>query len=147
MSCKSKTTKGKICKNIKTTGSDYCHVHKTSISKAIGDCKKAGHKLDRKIIMSPLKKETSLIGSAYLTYIYQNDIKNPHYCESMLLMSKQIGENTKNPYVHLFTVAKAKETINVLEDIQLCFDYSIGRTKAPATLVKNSVNKLKKLVG
>ena len=54
-----------------------------SIDQAVKDCKAAGNTFPNHLqpIQSELKKQTSLIGMAYMTYIYQNDIKNQHYCE------------------------------------------------------------------
>jgi hypothetical protein len=53
-------------------------------------------------IQSALKRETSLVGLAYLNYIYQINISNQHFCEAMLLMHAQVPPGTKNPYVALF---------------------------------------------
>jgi len=92
-----------------------------------------------------LKEETSLIGMAYLTYIYQNDIKNPHYCQSMLLMKSQVKRNT-NPYEKLFYSEMASTTMSLLEDVQLSFDYSIARTQLPAKTVRKSVDKLRSVL-
>jgi hypothetical protein len=115
---------------------------KVSIPQAISDCIKAGNKISGKSIQSELKKQTSLIGMAYLNYIYQNDLKNEHFCQSMLLMNSQVPEGAVNPYVHLFDVEISNKTIPILEDVQLSFDYSIGRTNPPIDKVQNSVTKI-----
>lgn len=119
---------------------------KISIEQSIADCKTAGNKISGKPIQSELKKQTSLIGMAYLNYIYQNDIKNEHFCQSMLLMNNQVPAGTDNPYVHLFDSEMAIKTMPILEDIQLSFDYSIGRTNPPIEKVKASVNKIMDII-
>lgn len=115
-----------------------------SIEKAITDCIAAGNKIPT--LTKPSEGETikkaSLIGMAYLNYIYQNDILNPHFCESMLLMNKQIPINTKNPYTMLFTQKNAAQTMTHLADIQLCFDYSIHRSQPPEKKVVKSIQIL-----
>lgn len=115
---------------------------KISISQALTDCTAAGNNIAGKSIQSELKKETSLIGMAYLNCIYQNDIKNEHFCQSMLLMNSQVPAGTNNPYVHLFDAEMASDTMPILEDIQMSFDYSIGRTNPPTEKVQRSVNKI-----
>ena len=89
-------------------------------------------------IQSDLKKETSLIGMAYLNYIYQNDIDNRYFCESMLLMMSQVPAGTANPYVGLFTRKRAVTTMAALADVQLAFDYAIARTDPPEAKVRAS---------
>lgn len=113
-----------------------------SISQAIGDCTAAGNKMTGTPVQSELKKQTSLIGMAYLNYIYQNDILNGHFCQSMLLMNSQVPAGTNNPYEHLFDTAMANKTMPILEDVQLSFDYSIGRTNPPLEKVQASVKKI-----
>lgn len=93
-------------------------------------------------IQSELKKVTSLIGMAYLNYIYQNDLENEHFCESMLLMNSQIPPGTENPYIHLFDFEMANKTMPILEDIQLSFDYSIARTNPPIKKLKSSISTI-----
>lgn len=95
------------------------------------------------IIQSDLKKTTSLIGMAYLNYIYQNDLENEHFCESMLLMNNQVPSGTDNPYVHLFDPEMASKTMAILEDIQLSFDYSIARTNPPAEKIQSSISNIR----
>ncbi|HZN30206.1 MAG TPA: hypothetical protein VFB88_12680 [Xanthobacteraceae bacterium] len=70
-----------------------------SIDQTLQRCKAAGNGLVPGVqpIQSDLKKETSLIGMAYLNYIYQNDIDNRHFCESMLLMMSQVPAGTGTP--------------------------------------------------
>lgn len=111
------------------------------ISKTMDNCLANGNKLPTgaKPIQSDLKKTTSLIGMAYLNYIYQNDLNNKHFCESMLLMNSQVPSNTDNPYVHLFEPQRAEKTIAILEDIQLAFDYSIARTDPPIEKLRTSI--------
>jgi hypothetical protein len=116
---------------------------KISISQALMDCSAAGNKISSKPIQSELKKQTSLIGMAYLNYIYQNDLKNEHFCQSMLLMNNQVPTGTDNPYVHLFDAEMASKTMPVLEDIQMSFDYAIGRTNPPTEKVQGSVNNIR----
>ena len=71
------------------------------VEEAIATCKAAGNTMvpGLKPIQSDLKRETSLIGQAYLNYIYQNDIANEHFCQAMLLMHAQVPKATPNPYV------------------------------------------------
>lgn len=145
MTCSCKTVTGKNCRNFAMKGSDRCHLHKIPISKSLRDCTLSGHKIIGKTVISKLKKETSLIGSAYLNYLYQNDIKNPHFCQSMLLMKSQTG-NAGNPYIELFHPPTSMKTMSLLEDVQLCFDYSIGRTKAKTNIVQKSVKKLQNIL-
>src|SRR5688572_20059881 len=90
---------------------------KISIKQAIAGCTAAGNKAIGTPVQSELKKQTSLIGMAYLNYIYQNDIKNAHFCQAMLLMNSQIGNETENPYVHLFDSEMADKTMPILEDV------------------------------
>src|SRR5207237_8825620 len=99
-----------------------------STDKACATCKAAGHKPAGKTIQSALKKETSLIGMAYLNYIYQNDLSNEHFCQAMLLMNSQVPSGTENPYVHLFDPGMGEKMLGVMQDIQLSFDYAIGRS-------------------
>lgn len=115
---------------------------KISISQALTDCTSAGIKASTQPVQSELKKQTSLIGMAYLNYIYQNDIKNEHFCQSMLLMNNQVPAGTDNPYVHLFDAAMASKTMAILEDVQLSFDYSIGRTNPPVKKIQGSVKNI-----
>lgn len=119
-----------------------------SIDKALKDCSAAGNTLPAgaKAVQSDLKKETSLIGMAYLNYIYQNDITNPHFCQSMLLMNSQVPANTNNPYVILFDSKNAQKTMSALQDVQLAFDYSIGRSSPADDKMWASINKLKALL-
>ena len=119
---------------------------KSSIDQTLKRCKDAGNGLvpGAKSIQSDLKKETSLIGMAYLNYIYQNDIANQHFCEAMLLMSSQVPAGTANPYVVLFTPAQAVTTMAALADVQLAFDYAIARTDPPEATVRASVDTVRK---
>lgn len=115
---------------------------KISIQQVIAESKAANILMTGKSIQSDLKKITSLIGMSYLNYIYQNDIKNEHFCQSMLLMNSQVPANTENPYEHLFGADMANKTMAILEDIQLAFDYSIARTQLAEEKVKLSVQKI-----
>ena len=76
-----------------------------SIDEAVNACKLAGNGMvpGKAPMRSELKTEASLVGLAYLNYIYQNDIANQHFCEAMLLMHAQVPEGTPNSYVALFT--------------------------------------------
>src|SRR5512146_1841248 len=62
-----------------------------SIDEAVEACRLAGNGMvpGKAPVMSPLKREASLVGLAYLNYIYQNDIANRHFCEARLLMRAQ----------------------------------------------------------
>jgi hypothetical protein len=117
-----------------------------SIEQTLQRCKAAGNGLVPGVqpIQSDLKKETSLIGMAYLNYIYQNDIDNRHFCESMLLMMSQVPAGTANPYVGLFTRRRAVTTMAALADVQLAFDYAIARTDPPEAKVRASVDTVRK---
>ena len=119
---------------------------KVSIDQALKDCKADGNGLVPGVapVQSDLKKEASLVGMAYLNYIYQNDIRNKHFCESMLLMSSQVPAGTRNPYVDLFTRRAARKTVAALDAVQMCFDYAIGRTNAPEATVKAAVERVRK---
>jgi hypothetical protein len=80
-----------------------------SIDEALIACRTAGNTMVPGVVpvQSELKKEASLIGLAYLNYIYQNDIANRHFCEAMLLMHAQVPQGTANPFVALFTPERA----------------------------------------
>ena len=97
-----------------------------------------------------MKQEASLVGLAYLNYIYQNDIANQHFCEAMLLMHAQVPHGTANPtanpYVALFTPDCAGPTMAALADVQLAFDYAIARTDPPEAKVAGSLATLKGIV-
>lgn len=112
-----------------------------SIEQTIKNCMAAGIILPTgaKPIQSALKEQTSLIGMAYLNYIYQNDLENRHFCESMLFMNSQVPEGAQNPYIYLFDPEMATKTMAILEDIQLSFDYSIARTNPPIEKLQASV--------
>lgn len=113
-----------------------------AIAQALKDCTAAGNKIVGTPIQSELKKQTSLIGMAYLNYLYQNDLTNPHFCQSMLLMNSQVPSATTNPYEHLFDAEMAPTTMPILQDIQLSFDYSIGRTNPPIKKIEASVKNI-----
>lgn len=119
-----------------------------SIEQTIENCIKTGKKLplQAKPFQSELKTITSQIGMAYLNYIYQNDLNNDHFCESMLYMNKQIPEGTKNPFVRLFERDMAEKTMPILEDIQLSFDYAIARTDPPIEKLKASIENIKSIL-
>lgn len=116
---------------------------KVSIEETIAAAKAAGVKAIGKPVQSALKKETSLIGMAYLNYIYQNDLTNEHFCQAMLLMHSQVPEGTANPYVKLFDKGMGEKTLAILEDIQLSFDYSIARSNPAEEKLKASIDKIK----
>ena len=118
------------------------------IEDAIAACRAAGNTMvpGKAPILTPLKRDCSLIGLAYLNYIYQNDIDNAHFCEAMLLMYAQVPPATANPYVALFTPAHAAATMAALADVQLCFDYAIARTDPPEAKVAASVASLRNIV-
>jgi hypothetical protein len=118
------------------------------IDEAIAACRAAGNNFPPglKPIQSDLKRETSLIGQAYLNYIYQNDIGNQHFCQAMLLMYAQVPKATPNSYVALFEARHAVATLAALADVQLCFDYAIARTDPPLAKVESSVATLQAIV-
>jgi hypothetical protein len=116
---------------------------KVSIEKTIAACKAAGVKPIGQSVQSEMKKETSLIGMAYLNYIYQNDLTNEHFCQAMLLMHAQVPAETNNPYVKLFDTGMGEKTLAILEDIQLSFDYSIARSNPPEETLKISIDKMR----
>jgi hypothetical protein len=120
----------------------------TSIEQTLADCREAGNRPIPGVdpVQSELKRDTSLVGLAYLNYIYQNDIKNRHFCESMLLMSSQVPAGTKNPYTRLFKPKAAKKTMAALADVQLCFDYAIARSNPPEDVVQASLAGLRKIL-
>ena len=119
-----------------------------SIDDAVKACRLAGNGMvpGKAPIRSALKRETSLVGLAYLNYIYQNDIANQHFCEAMLLMHAQVPASTANPYVALFTPERAGPTMAALADVQLVFDYAIARTDPPEAKVKASLATLRNIV-
>ena len=121
---------------------------KVPIEKTIENCIAAGYKIpdSTKSVHSELKKITSLIGMAYLNYIYQNDLENSHFCESMMLMNSQIPKSTQNPFVHLFEPGLATQTMAILEDIQLSFDYSIARTNPPMEKLQASIASIESIL-
>lgn len=113
-----------------------------SIEQACEDCRAAKNKPAGKPIQSVLKKETSLIGMAYLNYIYQNDLSNEHFCQAMLLMDSQVPKGTENPYVRLFDKGMGEKLLQVLQDIQLAFDYAIGRSKPSPEKMRASIENI-----
>jgi hypothetical protein len=119
-----------------------------SIEEAVNACRLAGNGMvpGKAPVMSALKRETSLVGLAYLNYIYQNDIANQHFCETMLLMHAQVPQGAANPYLALFTPARAAATMAALADVQLAFDYAIARTDPPEAKVEASLATLRKIV-
>jgi hypothetical protein len=119
-----------------------------SIDAAVNACKLAGNGMvpGKAPMQSDLKREASLIGLAYLNYIYQNDIANQHFCEAMLLMHAQVPEGTPNPYVALFTQENAGPTMVALADVQLAFDYAIQRTDPPEAKLQASLATLRAIV-
>ena len=121
---------------------------KVTIAKTIENCIAAGYKVpdSKKSIHSELEKTTSLIGMAYLNYIYQNDLENSHFCESMMLMNSQVPKDIPNPFVHLFEPALATHTMVILEDIQLSFDYSIARTNPPMEKLQASIATIESIL-
>ena len=119
-----------------------------SIDEAVQACRLAGNAMipGEAPVMSPLKREASLVGLAYLNYIYQNDIANRHFCEAMLLMHAQVPQGAANPYLALFEAERAGATMAALADVQLAFDYAIARTDPPEAKVEASLATLRKIV-
>lgn len=119
-----------------------------SIDEAVNACRLAGNGMVAGVtaVQSDLKRETSLVGMAYLNTIYQNDIANRHFCEAMLLMSAQAPAGTANPYVALFTPEHAEKTMAALADVQLSFDYAIARTDPPQAKVEASLATLRGII-
>jgi hypothetical protein len=96
-------------------------------------------------VLTALKREASLVGLAYLNYIYQNDIANRHFCEAMLLMHAQ-ARGAANPLVALFSAERAVETMKALADVQLVFDYAIARSDPPKAKLEASLATLRKII-
>ena len=119
-----------------------------SIDEAVEACRLAGNGMvpGKAPVMSPLKREASLVGLAYLNYIYQNDIANQHFCEAMLLMHAQVPAGTPNPYVALFTPERAAATMAALADVQLVFDYAIARSDPPGAKLEASLATLRNII-
>ena len=88
------------------------------IEDAVTGCRHAGNGMvpGKSPVQSALKREASLVGLAYLNYIYQNDISNQHFCEAMLLMHAQVPQGTRNPYVALFEAERAAATMAALAE-------------------------------
>ena len=119
-----------------------------SIDEAVTACRRAGNSMvpGKAPVQSALKQEASLVGLAYLNYIYQNDIANQHFCEAMLLMHAQVPPATTNPYVALFEAERAGPTMAALADVQLAFDYAIARTDPPEAKLESALATLRKIV-
>ncbi len=119
-----------------------------SIDEALIACRTAGNSMVPGVVpvQSELKKEASLIGLAYLNYIYQNDIANRHFCEAMLLMHAQVPQGTANPFVALFTPERALRTMASLADVQLAFDYAIARTDPPRAKVEAALAAVRRIL-
>ena len=119
-----------------------------SIQEAVNACRRAGNAMvpGKTPVHSELKQEASLVGLAYLNYIYQNDIANHHFCETMLLMHAQVPQGTANSYVALFTPERAVSTMAALADVQLAFDYAIARTDPSEAKLATSLATLRKIV-
>jgi hypothetical protein len=109
-----------------------------SIDEAVNACRLAGNSMvpGKAPVQSALKRETSLVGLAYLNYIYKNDIANQHFCEP----------GTANPYVALFTPERAGPAMAALADVQLAFDYAIARTDAPEAKLEAALAALRTIV-
>lgn len=117
-----------------------------SLEQVCADCEVAGNKPAGKPIQSELKKETSLVGMAYLNDIYRNDRLNAHFCQAMLLMNAQIPPGTENPYLQLFDDGMGKETLGVLDDIQLAFDYAIARSNPSPKKMQAALERIQALL-
>lgn len=118
-----------------------------SIEKTIAACKSAGVEPVSKPIQSELKKETSLIGMAYLNYIYQNDLTNLHFRQAMTLMSRQVPPGTENIYVGLFAEGMGNRTMPILQEVQLAFDYSIARSNPSEKKLQAAIRKIRAALG
>jgi hypothetical protein len=118
-----------------------------SIDEAVSACKAAGNSMvpGKQPVLTALKREASLVGLAYLNYIYQNDIANRHFCEAMLLMHAQ-ARGAANPLVALFSAERAVETMKALADVQLVFDYAIARSDPPKAKLEASLATLRKII-
>jgi hypothetical protein len=117
------------------------------VSETLAECIRQGYKPDESVRpTSGLKNSASLVGLAYINYVYQNDTKNPHFCESMLRMDRQVSSGTpgdyKNKYVELFSQTRAQQTMKHLAEIQLAFDYSIGRSSPPPEKIEAAIKAL-----
>jgi hypothetical protein len=93
--------------------------------------------------LQPAKRQNT---AGLLNYIYQNDIANRHFCEAMLLMHAQVPQGTANPFVALFTPARALRTVASLADVQLAFDYAIARTDPPRAKVEAALAMVRRIL-
>lgn len=118
-----------------------------SIDDAVKACRLAGNGMapGKQPVLTELKREASMVGLAYLNYIYQNDITNQHFCEAMLLMHAQ-ARGAANPFIPLFSAERAVETMKALADVQLVFDYAIARSDPPQAKLEASLATLRKIV-
>ena len=91
----------------------------SSIDETVQACKAAGNGFPPGVapVQSDLRRETSLVGMAYLNDIYSNDLANEHFCQAMLLMNAQVPTGTANPFVALFTPEHAVATMAALADV------------------------------
>jgi hypothetical protein len=121
----------------------------SSIDETVLTCKAAGHGFPSSVapVQSELKRETSLVGMAYLNYIYSNDLANEHFCQAMLLMHAQVPSGTPNPFVALFTPENAVATMGALADVQLALDLAIARSSPTAEKMEASLAMLRAIVG
>jgi hypothetical protein len=120
----------------------------SSIDETVQACKRAGHGFPAGVapVQSDLKRETSLVGMAYLNYIYANDFANDHFCQAMLLMSAQVPAGTANPFVALFTPEHAVATMGALADVQLALDLAIARSNPAPEKMQASLTTLRAIV-
>jgi hypothetical protein len=121
----------------------------SSIEETVQACKAAGNGFPPGLapVQSALKRETSLVGMAYLNYIYSNDLANEHFCQAMLLMHAQVPAGTANPFVALFTLEHAVATMAALADVQLALDLAIARSSPTAEKMEASLATLRAIVG
>ncbi len=120
----------------------------SSIDKTVQACKAAGNDFPPGVapVQSDLRRETSLVGMAYLNYIYSNDLANEHFCQAMLLMNAQVPTGTANPFVALFTPEHAVATMAALADVQLALDLAIARSSPTPEKMEASLAALRAIV-
>ncbi len=120
----------------------------SSIDETVQACKAAGNGLPPGVapVQSDLKRETSLVGMAYLNYIYANDLANEHFCQAMLLMHAQVPAGAGNPFVALFTPEHAVATMAALADVQLALDLAIARSSPAPEKMEASLARLRAIV-
>jgi hypothetical protein len=123
------------------------------IKTSLTGCMAQGHKSDAQTLpkSAEIKRQASLVGLAYINWVYQNDLNNEHFCDVMLRMDRQVTDGVPgqyvDPYVDLFSPEHANETVQNLANVQLLFDYSIDRSKPSATKVETALKSVSAVLG